>query len=240
MWAPNELHTGVHTVDSTAGASVNVTGKGGVAACMGDTGDPVLSGGTLVGLTSQSSQGGCLDTDETQTSTAVVVARVDDLATRVAQKTGATRITDFNGGAVEDIAVGDPMATVGGDTTAGLVRVVYGGGKGTVEITQDLDRVPGGSEPGDHFGNHLATVDYNEDGYTDLVVSADPGRRRPAPPSEAATPGPAGRAPAGPRAARPGRTGFSVRRGDLTALVVTVPPLSRPAPPGRRRPYARS
>ncbi len=185
MGAERAAH-GVHTVDSTAGASVNVTGKGGVAACMGDAGDPVLSSGTLVGLTSQSSQGGCLGTDETQTSTAVVVARVDDLAARVAQKTGATRITDFNGDAVEDIAVGDPMATVGGDTTAGLVRVVYGG-KGTVEITQDLDRVPGGSEPGDHFGNHLATVDYNEDGYTGLVVSAYLGRRRPAPPSEAAT-----------------------------------------------------
>ncbi len=32
--------------------------------------------------------------------------------------------------------------------------------------------MPGGAEAGDHFGNHLATVDYNEDGYTDLVVSA--------------------------------------------------------------------
>ncbi len=197
MWAPNELHTGVRTVDSAAGASVNVTGEGGVAACMGDAGGPVLSGGTLVGLTSQSSQGPCLGTDGTQTSTAVVVARVDDLAARVAQKTGATRFTDFNGDAVEDIAVGDPMTTVGGDTTACLVRVVYGGGKGTAEITQDLDRVPGGSEPGDHFGNHLATVDCNEDGYTDLVVCAYPGRRRPAPPSEAATPGPAGARPGG-------------------------------------------
>ncbi len=172
VWAPNQLHTGVYTVDSTAAASVNVTGKGGVAACMGDAGGPVLSGGTLVGLTSRSSQGGCLGTDETQTSTAGVVARVDDLAAWVAQKAGATRIADFNGDAVEDIAVGDPMATVGGDTTAGLVRVVYGGGKGTAEITQDLDWVAGGAEPGDHFGNHLATVDYNEDGYTDLVVSA--------------------------------------------------------------------
>ncbi len=147
VWAPNQLHTGVYTVDSTAAASVNVTGKGGVAACMGDAGGPVLSGGTLVGLTSRSSQGGCLGTDETQTSTAGVVARVDDLAAWVAQKAGATRITDFNGDAVEDIAVGDPMATVGGDTTAGLVRVVYGGGKGTAEITQDLDWVAAAPSP---------------------------------------------------------------------------------------------
>ncbi|MEZ0161347.1 trypsin-like serine protease [Streptomyces griseorubens] len=172
VWAPNQLHTGVYTVDSTAATSAGVTGKDGVAACMGDAGGPVLSGGTLVGLVSQSYQGGCLGADEAQTSTAGVVARVDDLAAWVEEKAGGTRIVDFNGDAVEDIAMGDPMATVGGDKTAGLVRVVYGGGRGTAEITQDLDWVPGGSEPGDHFGKQLATVDYNEDGYTDLVVSA--------------------------------------------------------------------
>ncbi|MFI8201307.1 S1 family peptidase [Streptomyces sp. NPDC085937] len=171
VWAPPKLHTGTYTVDSTEATSANVTGKD-AAACMGDTGGPVVSAGKLVGLTSRSFQGGCLGTDEAQTSTAGVVARVDDLASWVEEKAGATRVVDFNGDAVEDIAIGDPMATVGGDTTAGLVRVVLGGGKGTAEITQDLDWVPGGSEAGDHFGNHLATVDYNEDGYTDLVVSA--------------------------------------------------------------------
>ncbi|MET7271754.1 S1 family peptidase [Streptomyces flaveolus] len=172
VWAPLQLHTGTYTVDSTAATSTGVTGKGGAAACMGDTGGPVVSGGKLVGLNSQSFQGGCLGTDETQTSTAGVIARVDDLASWIDAAVGATRIVDFNGDAVEDIAIGDPMATVGGDTTAGLVRVVHGGGKGTAEINQDLDWVPGGTEAGDHFGNHLATVDYNEDGYTDLVVSA--------------------------------------------------------------------
>ncbi|WP_432084380.1 trypsin-like serine protease [Streptomyces sp. WAC 04229] len=172
VWAPLELHTGTYTVDSTAATSAGVTGKNGAAACMGDTGGPVISGGKLVGLSSQSFQGGCLGVDETQTSTAGVIARVDDLASWINAKAGATRIVDFNGDAIEDIAVGDPMATVGGETTAGLVRVVHGGGKGNAEITQDLDWVPGGAEAGDHFGNHLATVDYNEDGYTDLVVSA--------------------------------------------------------------------
>ncbi|WP_407111321.1 trypsin-like serine protease [Streptomyces sp. DSM 116494] len=171
VWAPLQLHTGTYSLDSAAATSANVTGKDGAAACMGDTGGPVVSGGELVGLNSQSFQGGCLGVDETQTSTAGVIARVDDLASWIDEKVGATRIVDFNGDAVEDIAIGDPMATVGGDTTAGLVRVVHGGGKGTAEITQDLDWVPGGAEAGDHFGNHLATVDYNEDGYTDLVVS---------------------------------------------------------------------
>ncbi|MFG3082203.1 trypsin-like serine protease [Streptomyces parvulus] len=172
VWAPSQLHTGTYTVDSTAATSAGVTGKAGAAACMGDTGGPVLSGGKLFGLNSRSAQGGCLGVDEAQTSTAGVVARVDDLGSWIAEKAAATRITDFNGDAVEDIAVGDPMATVGGHTTAGLVRVVHGGGKGIAEINQDLAWVPGDAEAGDHFGNHLATVDYNEDGYTDLVVSA--------------------------------------------------------------------
>ncbi|MGC9500868.1 S1 family peptidase [Streptomyces sp. WG7] len=172
VWAPLKLHTGTYTVDSVAATAAGVTGKDGAAACMGDTGGPVTSGGKLVGLNSQSLQGGCLGIDETQTSTAGVIARVDDLASWIDEKAGATRIVDFNGDAVEDIAIGDPMATVGGDTTAGLVRVVHGGGKGAAEITQDLDWVPGGAEAGDHFGGHLATVDYNEDGYTDLVVTA--------------------------------------------------------------------
>ncbi|MER7625228.1 S8 family serine peptidase [Streptomyces sp. NPDC126503] len=79
-------------------------------------------------------------------------------------------MTDFNGDGAEDIAISDTQATVGTDTKAGLVRIVYGGGKGTAEISQDLDWVPGGSETDDYFGETLATIDYNKDGFTDLVV----------------------------------------------------------------------
>jgi subtilisin family serine protease len=82
----------------------------------------------------------------------------------------APRITDFNGDGVEDTVVGDPKATVGGDANAGVVRVVYGGGKGTAEINQDLAAVAEGAEPGDLFGENLATFDHDRDGYTDLVV----------------------------------------------------------------------
>ena len=70
----------------------------------------------------------------------------------------------------EDIAIADPKAAVGGKDGAGLVRIVYGGGKGTTSVNQDLDWVPGGSEEGDWFGESIDTVDYNQDGYTDLVV----------------------------------------------------------------------
>ncbi|MGW1509869.1 S8 family peptidase [Streptomyces sp. NPDC002394] len=79
-------------------------------------------------------------------------------------------MTDFNGDGAEDIAISDTQATVGTDAKAGLIRIVYGGGKGTAEISQDLDWVPGGSEADDYFGETLATIDWNKDGFTDLVV----------------------------------------------------------------------
>jgi len=93
----------------------------------------------------------------------------------VAQALGATvqplaAGNDFNCDKREDIAVADPEATVGGDAKAGLLRVVYGGGRGTSELNQDLASVPGDAEPNDYFGDSLATVDYDKDGCTDLVV----------------------------------------------------------------------
>ncbi|MBG0851846.1 trypsin-like serine protease [Streptomyces spinoverrucosus] len=173
-WAPLKLHTGAFGVDSVAATTATVTGKDGAAACMGDSGGPVVrvAGTThqLVAVNSQSFQGGCFGIDAAETRTGGVVARVDDLASWVNSKVNTVRRTDFNGDGVEDVAIADPKATVGGDAEAGLIRIVYGGGKGTAEINQDLDWVPGGAEPGDWFGEAIDTVDYNEDGYTDLVV----------------------------------------------------------------------
>ncbi|MGW5614697.1 S8 family peptidase [Streptomyces sp. NPDC003877] len=82
----------------------------------------------------------------------------------------ATTGHDFNCDKKEDIAVADPEAAVGGDAKAGLVRIVYGGGRGTAEVHQDLASVPGDAEANDFFGDSLATTDHNKDGCTDLVV----------------------------------------------------------------------
>lgn len=173
-WAPLKLHTGAYTVASAAATTAAVTGKDGAAACMGDSGGPVVRGtGTsaqLAALNSRSFQGGCFGADAAQTSTAGVAARVDDLRAWVDAKVAAPRVTDFNCDGVQDVAVGDPKATVGGDPNAGLVRVVYGGGKGNEELNQDLATVPGGAEPSDWFGQTLAVFDHNEDGCSDLVV----------------------------------------------------------------------
>ncbi|MYQ49419.1 trypsin-like serine protease [Streptomyces sp. SID4985] len=173
-WAPMKLHTGTFTVGATDATTAAVTGKNGVAICAGDTGGPVVrteaGGARLVALSSRSYQGGCFGIPGTETRTDGVGTRVDDLGGWISSKAGATRITDFNCDGVEDIAIADPEASVGGDAKAGLVRVVYGGGKGTTEINQDLDWVSGGSEANDGFGSAIDTVDYNEDGCTDLVV----------------------------------------------------------------------
>ncbi|WP_374223423.1 trypsin-like serine protease [Streptomyces sp. F63] len=173
-WAPLNLHTGTFSVDATTATTATVTGKDGVAACRGDAGGPMVrvTDGThrLAALSSQSHQGGCYGVDETVTGTGGVAARVDDLASWVNDRIGAPRITDFNCDGVEDTAIADPAAAVGGDAGAGVVRIVHGGGKGTAEINQDLDWVPGGSEAGDWFGEAVDTVDYDQDGCTDLVV----------------------------------------------------------------------
>ncbi|GEC06027.1 esterase [Streptomyces spinoverrucosus] len=173
-WAPLKLHTGALTVDAADATTATFTGKDGAAACMGDTGGPVVrtTNGTtqLVALNSRSYQGGCFGIDSTETRTGGVAARVDDLSSWVESTVGALPITDFNCDGVEDIAISDPKASVGGADGAGVVRVVYGGGKGTAEFHQDLDWVPGGAEAGDWFGEAIDTVDYNQDGCTDLVV----------------------------------------------------------------------
>ena len=173
-WAPLRLHTGTFGVDSITADEVALTGQNGAAVCAGDTGGPAVRGSgsavELVAVNSRSWQGGCFGVDDTETRTGAVNTRVDDVGDWVADTVGAPEITDFNCDGVADIAIADPDATVGGDAKAGLVRVIYGGGQGTDEISQDSPGVAGGSEVNDRFGYSLATYDRNLDGCTDLAV----------------------------------------------------------------------
>ncbi|GGY06605.1 trypsin-like serine protease [Streptomyces hiroshimensis] len=172
-WAPVKAHNGTFTATALGSTDLDVTGDN-AAICAGDAGAPLFrtSGdiAQIVSVASRSDQGGCFGIDTAQTSTKGVTARTDDLAAWADSTVKAAPVADFNGDGIEDIAISDPKATVGGNAEAGAVRVVYGGGKGNVQLDQSLSFVPGEAEAGDRFGQSLATVDYNQDGYTDLVV----------------------------------------------------------------------
>ncbi|MEU9173336.1 trypsin-like serine protease [Streptomyces sp. NPDC048420] len=172
-WAPLRMHQGDFSVDTVGVETLAVTGKGADAICAGDTGGPLFrtvnGSPQLAGVNSRSWQGGCYNSTETRTG--ALATRLDDIRDWVTTRVQAARIVDFNGDGVRDTAVADPQATVAGVKTAGLVRVVLGGGKGTQELSQNTAAVSGGVEEGDQFGSALATVDHNLDGYTDLVVA---------------------------------------------------------------------
>ncbi|WP_374773943.1 integrin alpha [Streptomyces sp. NBC_01310] len=77
--------------------------------------------------------------------------------------------SDFNGDGIRDTAIADPEATANGISKAGLVHIVYGGGKGVLELTQEAAK-SGGSEPGDQFGYSMAVYDADLDGCSDLAI----------------------------------------------------------------------
>ncbi|MFD6974539.1 integrin alpha [Streptomyces sp. NPDC059949] len=79
--------------------------------------------------------------------------------------------SDFNGDGIRDTAIADPEATVNGASKAGVVHIVYGGGKGALALTQEAAK-SGGSEPGDQFGYAMAVYDADLDGCSDLAIGA--------------------------------------------------------------------
>ncbi|WP_234307671.1 MULTISPECIES: integrin alpha [unclassified Streptomyces] len=80
--------------------------------------------------------------------------------------------SDFNGDGLGDTVVADPNATVNGAVRAGLVRVVFGGGKGVSEISQATTGMKASPERGDQFGYSRTAYDADGDGCTDLVIGA--------------------------------------------------------------------
>ncbi|MFB6632059.1 FG-GAP repeat domain-containing protein [Streptomyces sp. NPDC056362] len=80
--------------------------------------------------------------------------------------------SDFNGDGIRDMAIADPEATVGSVPRAGKVTVVYGGGKGTLELMQGTGGIPGGPETDDQYGFALAVYDADLDGCADLAVGS--------------------------------------------------------------------
>jgi hypothetical protein len=82
---------------------------------------------------------------------------------------------DFNNDGFADLAVGVAGENLGATGNAGAVNILYGTasgltGTGSRLFTQDSPGVPGGSEPGDGFGETLAIGDFDGDGFADLAV----------------------------------------------------------------------
>ncbi|MFF8383438.1 FG-GAP repeat domain-containing protein [Streptomyces kanasensis] len=78
--------------------------------------------------------------------------------------------SDFNGDGHRDTVIADPHAAVDGIEEAGQLHVVLGGGKGTVQVHQNMPNVSDGAEPGDRFGSSFAVYDADQDGCSDLAV----------------------------------------------------------------------
>jgi len=89
---------------------------------------------------------------------------------------------DFNGDGYADLAIGEPGATISGQSQAGDVIILYGSANGVQTTAPHWQLWYEGRAPiipsvgtGDHFGSALASGDFNGDGYSDLAIGI-PGR----------------------------------------------------------------
>jgi hypothetical protein len=90
----------------------------------------------------------------------------------------ALAVGDFDDDGYDDLAVGVPGETEGGDQNAGAVHVYYGspGGLRTAGeqiFHQDVAGIAGVTEPGDLFGTSLAVGDFDLDGFDDLAIGIE-------------------------------------------------------------------
>jgi hypothetical protein len=102
-----------------------------------------------------------------------------DLTGRAEAATSAPVRDDFNGDGYQDLAVGAPSATIGGQSGAGYAAVMYGGPHGLsadrrTVISRATTGIPGNPVKGQEFGEQLAKGDLNGDGYADLVIGQSP------------------------------------------------------------------
>ncbi len=84
---------------------------------------------------------------------------------------------DFDNDGSDDLAIGVPGKTVSGQTSAGMVNVLYGSSSGLSASgddawNQDTEGVNGTAEVDDAFGKALIAGDFDGDGKADLAVGA--------------------------------------------------------------------
>ena len=97
------------------------------------------------------------------------------IGTGAAASASASARADFNDDGFADLAVGVPGETWA--TQSGGINVIYGSPSGVSATAtpdqyfdQDSPNIDGVAEASDYFGRSLATGDFNDDGFSDLIV----------------------------------------------------------------------
>jgi hypothetical protein len=85
-------------------------------------------------------------------------------------------VGDFNGDDLDDLAIGTPTESIGTTPASGAVTVMFGHGAGLDDIDSQMlhqnNLPPLVAEAGDLFGYAVTAGDFNNDGFSDLAVSA--------------------------------------------------------------------
>jgi len=85
-------------------------------------------------------------------------------------------VGDFNGDDLDDLAIGTPTESIGTTPASGAVTVMFGHGAGLDDVDSQMlhqnNLSPLVAEAGDLFGYAVTAGDFNNDGFSDLAVSA--------------------------------------------------------------------
>ncbi|MFH8349593.1 FG-GAP-like repeat-containing protein [Streptomyces sp. NPDC018045] len=169
-WVPDRLHYGRFSVGAAKETTVGFKGKdNGAAVCEGDTGAPVwrdiADRYELVGVSSQSGQGGCCGHDD-ETRTDAVATRTDDIAGWIQQIRLSTLVPGVSSVMTTADFNGDGRTDVAAVTKEGNLHAFYGRTDGTFEYGRPLWTLDGG------WKGIIKIIggDFNGDGHADLAA----------------------------------------------------------------------